>query len=253
MIYDLQKASMWKRISAFLFDAILLGIVAVLCAFLLSVITGFDGFYTTLEESYARYEIEFGVKFDMTMAEYESLSEEGLARLDEAYQALSADRAAVHSYNMVIQLTLLITTIGIFMGFLLMEFVIPLLFGNGQTLGKKIFGLGVMRTEGIKVNAVCLFIRAVLGKYTIETMVPVLLLIMIFSGTIGIVGPVVIMLIMLLNLILMIATRTNSPIHDLLANTVTVDIGSQMIFDTKEDLIAYKEKAHMEKVKNTVY
>ncbi|MBR5232448.1 MAG: RDD family protein [Clostridia bacterium] len=253
MIYDLQKASMWKRISAFLFDAIILGIVAVLCAWLLSVVTGFDGHYATLEESYARYEAEYGVKFDLTMAEYESLDEAGLARLDEAYQALSEDQTAVRSYNMVTQLTLLITTIGIFMGFLLMEFAVPLLFKNGQTLGKKIFGLGVMRTEGIKINGVCLFIRSVLGKYTVETMVPVLLLIMIFSGTIGIVGPLVIGLILLLNLILMIATRTNSPIHDLLANTVTVDLASQMIFDTKEDLIAYKEKAHLEKVKNTVY
>ena len=32
MIFDLQKASMWKRISAFLFDFILFGIVAVLFA-----------------------------------------------------------------------------------------------------------------------------------------------------------------------------------------------------------------------------
>lgn len=253
MIYDLQKASMWKRISAFLFDAILLSIVAVLCAWLLSVVTGFDGHYKTLEDSYARYEAEFGVKFDVSLTEYESMSETDLARLDEAYQALSDDKQAVYAYNMVTQLTLLITTLGIFFGFLLMEFFIPMLFKNGQTLGKKVFGLGVMRTEGIRINGVCLFIRSILGKYTIETMVPVLVLIMIFSGSIGIVGPLVIALILLLNLIVMIATRTNSMIHDLLANTVTVDIASQMIFDTKEDLIAYKEKVHLEKVKNTVY
>ena len=36
MILDLQKASMWKRISAFLFDGILLSIVAVLFALVLS-------------------------------------------------------------------------------------------------------------------------------------------------------------------------------------------------------------------------
>lgn len=253
MIYDLQKASMWKRISAFLFDAILLSVVAVLCAWLLSVVTGFDGHYQTLEDSYARYETEYGVQFDMTLSEYEALTKEELKKLDDAYAALSDDDTAVYSYNMVIQLTLLITTIGILLGFVLLEFVIPLCLKNGQTLGKKIFGLGVMRTEGIKINGVCLFIRAILGKYTIETMVPVLIIMMIFSGSIGIVGPIVIGLILLLNVIVMIATKTNSMIHDLLSSTVAVDIGSQMIFDSKEDLIAYKQKVHAEKVKNSVY
>ena len=42
MIYDLQKASMWKRISAFLCDLIVFCIVAVGVAFLLSTILGID-------------------------------------------------------------------------------------------------------------------------------------------------------------------------------------------------------------------
>ena len=52
MIYDLQKATMWKRISAWLFDTILLAIVAVLCAWLVSVISGFDGYNAALAERY---------------------------------------------------------------------------------------------------------------------------------------------------------------------------------------------------------
>lgn len=253
MIYDLQKASMWKRISAFLFDVIMLSVVAVLCAWLLSVVTGFDGHYDTLTERYDHYETEFGISFDMSLSEYEAMTDAELKVLDDAYAALSRDDQAVYSYNMVVQLTLLITTIGIFMGYMLMEFMVPMLFKNGQTLGKKVFGIAVMRTEGVKINGVCLFIRTILGKYTIETMVPVLLILMIVSGSIGIVGPLVIGLIFLLNVIVMIATKTNSAIHDLLANTVTVDIASQMIFDTQADLIAYKQKVHAEKVAQSTY
>ena len=48
MIYDLQRASLWKRISAFLFDAILLGIAAVLFAWCLSAALGYDGYSDTL-------------------------------------------------------------------------------------------------------------------------------------------------------------------------------------------------------------
>ena len=170
-----------------------------------------------------------------------------------AYEALAADPEAGYAYTMLLNLTLVITTGGIFFATLIWDFVIPLCFGNGQTLGKKIFGIGLMRQDGVRVTGKEMFARAILGKYTIETMVPVLIILMIVSGSIGIVGPIVIGLILLLNVITMIATRTNSPIHDLLASTVTVDIGSQMIFDSRADLIAYKEKVHAEKVRNSTY
>ena len=253
MIYDLQKASMWKRISAFLFDAILLSVVAVLCAWLLSMITGFDGHYQTLEDSYARYETEYGVQFDMTLSEYEALTKEELKKLDDAYAALSDDDTAVYSYNMVIQLTLLITTIGILLGFVLLEFVIPLCLKNGQTLGKKIFGIGVMRTEGIKINGVCLFIRAILGKYTIETMIPVMMVLMLFIGAIGEIGLLILAAILVTNVIMIVATHENALIHDKLANTVAVDLASQMIFHSEADMIAYKQQIAARKAADNSY
>jgi len=253
VIYDLQKASMWKRISAALFDGIVLGVVTVLFAWLLSVALGFDGHMNALEEKYAHYGAEYGVDFNLTLTAYDSMTTEEIAQLDTAYAALSADKDAVYAYNMVVQLTLLITTIGILLGFLLMEFFIPLWLGNGQTLGKKIFGIGLMRTEGVRVNSVCLFIRTILGKYTIETMVPVLIILMIFLGTLGLVGTIVVGLIVLLQLGLLIFTSTRSCIHDFLATTVAVDIGSQMIFNTREEMIAYKQKVHAEKVAKQSY
>ena len=53
----------------------------------------------------------------------------------------------------------------------------------------------------------------------------------------------------MLQIILMITTQTNSCIHDVLAKTVAVDMASQMIFDSEEQMIAYKNKVHAEKVK----
>lgn len=253
MIYDLQKASMWKRISAFLFDAILLGIVVVLFGWLLSNALGYDRYNDALNKSYEKYAEEFQVNFNMSLSDYENMTPEEAQRLDSAYAALSADSTAVHAYDMMIQLTLLIISIGLLLAFLLMEFAVPLLFGNGQTLGKKVFGLGLMRSDGVKISAVSLFIRTVLGKYTIETMIPVLILIMIYWGSIGIVGPVVLLLILVIQAAVLIATRTNALIHDLLAGTVAVDIASQMIFDTMDDMIAYKQKVHAEAAARQAY
>ena len=110
-----------------------------------------------------------------------------------------------------------------------------------------------MRTNGVKMNNISLFIRSFLGKYAIETMIPVLIITMILFNSIGIVGPIVIGLILLLQIILMCATKTNSLIHDLLADTVVVDFASQMIYDSEEELIEAKKQAAAEKVNKASY
>ncbi len=251
MIHDLQKASMWKRISAFLFDAILLCILAVLFAWGLSALLGYDGYQATLQEANERYSAEYQIDPDLTAAEFEALSPEELARLEQANAALAADADAVYAYNMVIQLTVLITSLGILLGFLALEFAVPLLLGNGQTLGKKIFGVALMHVEGIRITPVMLFIRAILGKYAVETMLPLMLCALFLMGAMGLPALLLLAGLAIAQIVLLIATHTNSLIHDQLACTVAVDMASQMIFPDRAALIAYKEKKHAEKVAQT--
>lgn len=253
MIYDLQKASMWKRISAFLFDGILLSVVAVLCMFLLSGLMGYNGYAETVNRAYDTYGAQYGVDLRMSGADYEALDDAGKERAEKALAALNGDAESRHALGMMMELSLLIASFGILMGFLLLEFMVPLLLKNGQTLGKKIFGLAVMHTSSVKISGPMLFARAILGKYAMETMVPVYILLMMAFGVIGVVGPAVLFLLLILQAVVMIATHTNSAIHDLLAKTVTVDYASQMIFDSREALVAYKEKAHAEKVAKETY
>ena len=52
MIFDLQKASMSKRISAFLFDFSILCVIAVGLATLLSIVVGYDARFDALEAKY---------------------------------------------------------------------------------------------------------------------------------------------------------------------------------------------------------
>lgn len=253
MISDLQKASIWKRVSAAMFDAILVGILAVGLAYLLSVVTGYDGYNQTMNDAFSGYEQQYGVTFEMTEEQYAAMTDAERERYNEAYDALCGDEAAMYAYNMMVNLTLLISTLGIFFAFLVLEFAVPLWLGNGQTLGKKIFGICLMRTDGIKINAPLLFIRTVLGKYTIETMIPVLIIVMIFFNMIGIVGPLVLALILILQAALLAVTHTNSAIHDLLAKTVVVDYLSQRIFENEEELIEFKKKLHAERAARSGY
>ena len=244
---SIQRAGMWKRISAAMFDGILLGIAAVLFALILSWTLGYDGYIDTLNERYDTYGAQYGVDFRMSLDEHDRLTPEQSANLDAAYQALGADDAAVYAYNMMIRLTLIIVSISILLAYLVLEFAVPMLFKNGQTLGKKIFSLGLMDTEFVRVNGVRMFVRTILGKYTLETMVPVLLLLMIYFGSLGLTGTIVILLIAAVQLILTLVTWRHTPIHDLLAGTIVIDFPSQMIFETQADMIAYKERQHAQK------
>ena len=253
MIYDLQKASMWKRISAFLFDGILLSIIAVLFAFVFSSLFGYDNYLAQVNDAYEKYGEQYAVDLRMSFSEYEALDDAARKNADAALAALNADENAIKAQGMVQHLTLLIASFGLLFGFLILEFLVPMLFKNGQTLGKKIFGIAVMHTSGVKISGPMLFARTVLGKFAVETMIAIYILLMMFLGVIGIEGPIVLLLLLILQAGVMIGTHTNSTIHDLLAKTVTVDFASQMIFDSPEALLAYKEKQHAEKVAKETY
>ena len=255
MAEDLQKASGWKRISAFLFDAIILSVVAVLIAWGLSAAVGYNGWHRTLMDRYAVFSERYQVDFSMTKAEYDALETADRERVDEAWQAVASDEAAAGAYRMILGLSVVIVSISLLFAFLIIGFFVPLYFGNGMTAGKKIFGLGVMTAEGIRVGGPALFIRTVLGMYTVETMIPVLLLLMMYWGAVGVIGPAIILLLLLGQAVSALSTRGQGVrlIHDLMAGTVVVDFASQRIFDTREDKIAYLKKEAAERAAREAY
>ena len=253
MSNEIQKAGIWKRIAAWLFDMILVSVLAVGCGVLLSLLLGYDGYSQTVDQAYAAYEGQYGIKFEITQAEYEALSPEQRQNYDAAYGALIADDGAMKAYNMMLSLSLVITSFGILLAVLIWEFLLPLWLGNGQTLGKKIFGLCLIRQDGVKVNNLQLFARMILGKYAIETMIPVYILLMIFWGVMGISGTLVLMALVAGQAVCLIVTRNNAALHDLLAGTVVVDMVSQTIFRTTEDLIAHKKSVAAERAARERY
>jgi uncharacterized RDD family membrane protein YckC len=255
MIYDLQKADVWKRASAGLFDLIMKVIGAVGFIFLLSLVVGFNSYSERYESRQNVFEAQYNVSFDNinNIEDYEKLSADEKALIDEAFSAFAADEEANYLFNMLFQLTIITVTFGILLSYLVFDFIIPMFFKNGQTLGKKVFGVAVMRLDNVKISGPILFIRSILGKYTIETMVPVMLVLMTAFGVVGGLGVIVALIVILANIIMMLVTRTNSGIHDMLANTVVVDLQSQMIFDSPEALLEYKQKVHAESAEKAEY
>ena len=91
MIYDLQKANIWKRISAWLFDLILFGIAVVGAAFVLSAVLQYDSYTQQIQKTYEEYETRYGITLDITAEEYEKLTAEQTALYEQALKDLSAD------------------------------------------------------------------------------------------------------------------------------------------------------------------
>ena len=252
-MYDFQKASMSKRISAALLDLILLCIAAVGFALLLSTLLAYDAQLDALDDIQVGYEKEYTVnpdeyevKLDISYDEYEALSAEQKEIYQNAYNAFSADDNANYLSAKILNLSLLITSFAILLAYLAVEFVVPLLIGNGQTLGKKIFGVAIMREDGVKVSPVILFVRTILGKYAVETMVPIFIVMMILLEAMGGVGVVMLGGLLVLQIVLMMTSQARAPLHDRLAHTVCVDLASQRIFDTAEEMLAYRERIRLE-------
>ena len=245
---DIQRAGMWKRLSAALFDGIMLVTVIVGMALLLSSLLNYDAHIQRMDELESKYTEEYGVNFDITAEELKALSEEELEAYKAADAAYSQDPDVIYTYNMMLSMAMVIVTFAVLLGYLLWEFLIPLLLKNGQTFGKKLFGIGVMRIDSVRLPPVLLFARTVLGKFTIGTMIPVYVIIMIVFGRLGLFGTVLIGALFLVQAILFFGTRDHTPIHDKLAGTVTVDLASQMIFESPEALLEYKKRIHADSV-----
>lgn len=257
MVKDLQKASLTKRFSAFLFDGVLIVVLAMAFMLLISMIIGYDAKAADYENRISDIRANFDIpdleeKHKISLDDYFYLSEEELAKLpeevktafDDCVKQLRTDSKLMKMEALLLMMSLIIVSFSLLLSFLALEFAVPLFFKNGQTLGKKMFSIAVMQIDGIKISPKVLFIRTVLGKYTIGTMVPVLMLLCLISGMAPLIPVFIILLVLLIQIVLMFTSRTFSPIHDSLAATVVVDFVSQKIFESKEEREEYLSSLH---------
>lgn len=258
MIYDLQKPTLWKRVSAYLLDIVLIITLAVGFATVISAITGYDAKYDQLIEYRNEFGEKHGIDFNISQEDFNKLSTDEQKLFNDKYEEVTKLLIKSEKYmklnSLVINLTLITTSLGILLAVLCWEFIIPLFLKNGQTVGKKVFGIAVMRTNGVKISTLQLFVRAILGKYTFEIMLPVFAVLMVVFANMLLFGVVVIAAISIAQVVALIVTRnTRQALHDLLSDTVTVDLASQLIFDTEEELIKYKEEQHAKMVERSPY
>ncbi len=253
MRFELQRADFWKRISAFLFDVIIFAIVFMGVATAMSAIFDYDQYLDIVEQVELEYVEKYGINPDITDEEFNALTDEQKAPYLECDDKRQQDERLIIAYNMLANLAIAIISVGILLSCVILELIVPIIFKNGQTLGKKIFGLAVVHTNGVRLHGQAHFIRSIIGKCAMETMIPAYLVLMVLFGNLGIVGVVVLGLILVLQIAVIASTKTRSAIHDLVSDTVVVDFQSQMIFENADELVAYKTRIHEEEVNKKEY
>ena len=174
-------------------------------------------------------------------------------KYDAANKEYTENPDVIQANKMMITLGILIVTISILLSVIIVDLIVPIFLKHGRTLGKKIFGLAVIRTNGVKISGQALFIRTLIGKYTLEIMAPAYILLLSVIGMLGVMGIILDVIILVLQIFSLIRSGNRSAIHDLVSDTVVVDMASQMIFESEEELIAYKTKLHEEEVNKQVY
>ena len=75
MVHELQKASVWKRISASLADLVLLVVVIEGLVLILNAVFGFESYIERRDALEEKYIVEYGIDRDMTEAELDALSD----------------------------------------------------------------------------------------------------------------------------------------------------------------------------------
>lgn len=236
---DFYKAAPIKRFAAYLIDLILLLAITAGVAVAIFNAMDYSSYNEQLQNHYARYEQEYGIDLNISQEEYQALTQKEMEKYDAVYEAMDKDDAARYTLNKIVFIRLVSLAAGTLVGYLILEVMLPLILKNGQTIGKKALGLCVMHKDHIRVGVMQVILRAIVGKYFVGTLIPLVLL-MVPNFRIWIIsGSTIMAIIAMTQAFIVLMSQANCGIHDKLFHTVVADFTQQYIFDSVEERRAY--------------
>ena len=288
-MFELKKIGIVKRASAGLLDLILLAVLATGFMWIISLISGFDHKQDLAAQYYNDYYVQwenfrkenlediatnYGFTYEVNEEDdtYTLTKDNKTYSLDEVMDifvhdvAKSEEMLAIYKKyeeltpyvikmenqaQLVYNLTFMMISLGILLAYLVLEFILPIILKNGQTVGKKVFSICLVRPNCVKIAPIALFARTFLGKFAVETMFPVLLVFLFLFGGLGWISIILLAALVILNAVLFFVTKNRTPIHDIFASTVAVDMKLQMIYASEEELNEKKSVQHKEYVENS--
>ena len=243
----LQKAPFFKRLLALMLDWMFIVILIFTCVMPMALVLKVGEYSENFDRYYTKYEKQYGVKFDLTEEQFNAMTEEELKLYEEAYNALTSDEEANAAHDALFKRMLGSIELSILAAYLVMDVLFPLMLKNGQTLGKRVFGLAVLRSAGEPASMLTILSRTVIGKFTIQTAIPALVICSILMGSRDLFGILYVVVILAANVVLMI--KKNKTLHDILADTMVVAVPTRAPRTKKqEESFAHKAKIATAKI-----
>jgi uncharacterized RDD family membrane protein YckC len=225
----IQSASLSKRFSAFLTDIFVFAILFLLTARLFSALFGYDSGRHSLEAAYQSYADKYGISLDITEEEFEKLSSSQKELYYLADEEIAKDSDLNALYKRITILGISTLTASILLSCIISELIIPLFLKNGQTLGKKAFGIALTDKSSRKIKNSALFIRAMLGKFLLGYFLFALCIYMTLFGIFTPFPSLILILVFFFNAILCLLTKNKISLADILSGTVVCDLECQII------------------------
>ena len=218
---------MFRRFGAFIVDLCLVVVLTVIIALPLRSISGYAATSDKMNAIFDRIAAEHGVDINITNQQYNALPDEEKLAIDAALEDISEDTEAAELYAKTVRLLFIVIFSSLLVSVVLLELVLPLIFKNGQTIGKKLMRLQVERRDGEPLNLVTMLLRSITGKFFIDYGLPVFFFLSFIYANAGR-TPLIGLLMLTLGQIVSIAvTSDRRALHDIIAGTVVVPVALQ--------------------------
>lgn len=210
---------MFRRFGAFIVDLCLVIFLTVMIALPLRGVSGYTAASEKMDAIFNSIASQHGVDINITNQQYNALSEEEKLAVDAALKDISENEEAAELYSKTVKLTMIITFASLFVAVVILELVLPLIFKNGQTIGKKLMRLEVRRRDGSSVNFVTLLLRSISGKFFLDYGLPVFFFFSMLYANAGRIPLVGLLLLATAQIVSIAVTSDRRALHDILAGT----------------------------------
>lgn len=146
-------------------------------------------------------------------------------------------------------------TISAFITYFILEFVVPMIFKNGQTIGMKCLRIGLIDKQGIKVRPRQIFIRFLFGRFLVSRILPVYgFIFMVFNLSGGLYGFLLAVIILACDLLMTLFGKDRAGIANVISSTYAVDMDETYFFNSVEEITAKKcEEQRIIDSKKSIY
>ncbi len=233
-LYSIKNAGFFQRLVAFLFDLIIIFFLNFTLSVIAIVPISNHFGYDDLVQEYNAQLLEFN------LGEYDENNEFVIFNFDDInqddLQAFYDDPEAKAISNRKYVFDLIQISAGLFIAEIIVMFIVPLLFKNGQTLGKKLMKLGLVDNYGLRVKPMNVFVRFLIGWFVFETAMS--LITMTMFGL-----PIFI----LVSMLMLLLTKNKRALHDVIGSTIVVSLDKMVVFDSGEERQAAIQQERMER------